>query len=97
MLRTDYDPAALTRAYAEEGAACLSVETDVPCFEGRDSDLTKARDACDLPVLRELILEPYQVAESRALHADCVLIIMQAVSDAQAAELKEPPRNGGWT
>lgn len=98
LLRPNFDPAALALAYADGGAACLSVEADAPCFEGRDSDLTKARDACDLQVLRkELILEPYQVAKSRALSADCLLIIMQAVSDAQAAELEKPPRNGRWT
>lgn len=90
LLRPDFDPAALALAYENGGAACLSVETDAPCFKGRDSDLTKARDACDLPVLRkELILEPYQAAEARALDADCLLINMQAVSDAHAAELEE--------
>lgn len=95
-LRESFDPAALASAYAEGGAACLSVVTDTPSFRGHDSDVTKARAACELPVLRkELILEPYQVAESRALHGDCILIIMAAVTDAQAAELEASARDWG--
>lgn len=93
MIRQAFDPAALARAYHAGGATCLSVETDAPSFQGADSDLTTARAACALPVLRkELILDPYQVAESRALDADCILIIIKAVSDTQAAELEATAR-----
>ena len=87
-LRTEFAPADLAKAYQAGGAACLSVLTDTPYFKGSDADLVAARNAVILPVIRkDFILDPYQVVESRALGADCILVIMAALDDMQAAEI----------
>lgn len=96
LIRADFDPEALARAYADGGATCLSVLTDGPSFQGKDSYLSLARQAVDLPVLRkDFLYDPWQVVHSRALGADCILIILASVSDAQALELEETARAWG--
>lgn len=90
VLREDFRPAEIACSYAEHGAACLSVLTDIDFFQGSDAYLQEARSACLLPVIRkDFIIDPYQVYEARAINADCILLIVACLEDQQMRELND--------
>jgi indole-3-glycerol phosphate synthase len=96
LIRAEFDPLSLARAYFEGGASCLSILTDGPSFQGADAYLSAAREACPLPCLRkEFLVDPWQVAESRAIGADAILVILAMVDDSLARELLAEARRWG--
>lgn len=96
LIRADFDPAAIARSYADGGAACLSVLTDEHWFQGHGDYLRAAREACGLPVLRkDFMIDPWQIWESRAMGADCVLLIVAALDDDQLVRLADTAQEAG--
>ena len=93
LIRADFEPASHADAYQAGGAACLSVLTDAPYFQGHEDYLIAARAACDLPVIRkDFMVDPWQCAEARAMGADAILIIVAALEDSQMMEIEEAAR-----
>ena len=96
VIRQDFAPAAIAKSYAAAGATCLSVLTDVDFFQGADQHLQQVHAACNLPVIRkDFMVDPYQIVEARALGADCVLLIVAALTDTQMAELASTAKEVG--
>lgn len=94
LIREDFEPALIAESYAENGAACLSVLTDRDFFQGEEAYLEAARSACKLPVIRkDFMVDPWQIAESRAIGADCILLIVAALSPEQLKELADCARH----